>query len=381
MINLISITRPQIFIITLLVGITTMLTPILGAYATPRIKDIVSFEGIRENILVGYGLVVGLNGTGDNLNNTVFTEKGLQDFLTKLGINTKGTQLKTKNVAAVTITATLPPFSRHGSRVDISVSTLGDAKSIEGGTLLATPLVGADGEVYAVAQGSVSIGGFLASAGNETVSKGVATNGFISNGAIVEREISFDINSLQQINLALHNPDIITAKRISTAINEALNLDASVAKDPGTVALNVPVTYENNVLELLADVEHLRIKPDQPARVVINEASGTIVMGENVKISTVAVAQGNLTVRVVETPSVSQPLPFAPDGLETVEVTDTAIILEEDENNKLAIIHGAASLRELVDGLNALGVGPRDMINILQTIKSAGALQAEIKAI
>ncbi len=349
------------------------------AHAASRIKDIVYFEGIRDNLLVGYGLVVGLNGSGDNLKNSAFTEKGLVDLLNRLGINTKGTQLKTKNVAAVTVTATLPPFSRQGSHIDITVSTLGDAKSLEGGILLATPLLGADGEVYAVAQGQVAIGGFEASAGSVSVSKGVPTTGFVASGAIIEREIDFALANMESLNLALRNPDISTARQISEAINELVGGESAEALDPGTVELKVPELYGDNVIGLLADVEQLMIEPDQPARIVIDESSGTIVMGENVRIDTVAVAQGNLIVNISERTLVSQPTPFSGDGAETVVATETNINVSEEPGLKMAMLNQGASLSDLVTGLNSLGIGPRDLITILQTIKAAGALQAEVE--
>lgn len=355
----------------------------LGIYtpsnAASRIKDIVNVEGVRDNLLVGYGLVVGLNGTGDNLNNAAFTQKGLTDFLERLGINTRGTNLKTKNIAAVTITASLPPFSRQGSRIDVSISTLGDAKSIQGGTLLATPLVGADGEVYAVAQGQIAIGGFQAANKNNTttVSKGVSTNGTIAGGGIVEKEIDFNFNTLKSLKLALRNPDISTALRIAQSINSRLASSTANAIDPGTVELKIPEHFQNNLVGLLAEIEQIEVEPDQVAKIIIDEASGTIVMGENVRISTVAVAQGNLTVTVKDETQVFQPGAFAPPSAETVTAPAGGVTIEE-KNRNLAVLESGTSLRELVNGLNALGVGPRDLITILQNIKAAGALQAEI---
>jgi flagellar P-ring protein precursor FlgI len=343
-------------------------------------------EGIRENLLIGYGLVVGLNGTGDNLTNSVFTQKGLADFLGRLGVNTKGANLKTKNVAAVTVTASLPPFSRHGSRIDVSVSTMGDAKSLQGGMLLATPLLGADGQVYALAQGPIAVGGFTVTGNSgSTVSKGVPTNGQIAQGGIIEKEIDFSLNSMNTINLALRNPDISTAKVIAATINRKIknkllskeDIFAATAIDPGTVALKVPEIYKGDVMELLADVEQLRVLTDQVARIVVDEASGTIVMGENVRVDTVAIAQGNLTIRINEEPYISQPLPFS-EG-ETAMMEKTFIEVKEDDESRMTILDGGATLGELVAGLNALGVGPRDLITILQTVKSAGALQAEIE--
>jgi flagellar P-ring protein precursor FlgI len=349
------------------------------AHADARIKDIASFEGVRENMLMGYGLVVGLNGTGDKLKNNAFTEQSLIAFLERQGVNTRGTELKTKNVAAVTVTAMLPPFARTGSKVDVTVSAMGDAKDLSGGTLLATPLYGADGEVYVVAQGSISIGGFKAGEGATTITKGVPTSGFVANGGLVEKEIDFALNSLPVLKLALRNPDVSTAKNIAEAINGNIGPGIATVTDPGTVALAIPAAYQGNSTQLLAEVEKLSVATDQVARIVIDEASGTIVMGENVKIDTVAVAQGNLIVKIEQTQQVSQPGPFAPEGAQTATVQQTAISVEESgPGRRMAVLEGGATLKDLVAGLNALGVTPRDLITILQTIKAAGALQAEI---
>lgn len=366
-----------VFNLILLVFLFALTPP---AHASARIKDIVAFEGVRENMLMGYGLVVGLNGTGDKLKNTAFTEQSLIAFLERQGVNTRGTELKTKNVAAVTVTAMLPPFARSGSRMDVSVSAMGDAKDLQGGMLLATPLYGADGEVYAVAQGPISIGGFRASGDSgTTITKGVPTTGFIPGGGIIEREIEFALNHMQELKLALRNPDISTAKSIMEAINTQIGPGISSVADPGTVTLTVPPVYAGKVSQLLAEIEKLPVETDQVARIVIDEASGTIVMGENVRIDTVAVAQGNLVVKVEEFPQVSQPAPFAPPGAETVAVPRTTVSVDEGPGKRMAVLEGGATLRELVAGLNALGVGPRDLITILQTIRAAGALQAEIE--
>jgi flagellar P-ring protein precursor FlgI len=345
-----------------------------------RIKDVVAFEGIRENIVLGYGLVVGLNGTGDKLQNNAFTEQSLIAFLERQGVNTRGLQLKSKNVAAVTVTARLPGFARAGSTMDINISAMGDAKSLMGGTLLATPLYGADGNVYAVAQGPITIGGFEASGqSGSSITKGVPTNGFIANGAIVEREIDFHLNDMKSVRLALRNPDVTTARNIAEAINQQVGPGVSRVDDPGTISVMVPTAYKGDVVGLLGDIETLPVATDQPARIVIDEATGTVVMGENVRISTVAVAQGNLVVKVEESPQVSQPNPFAPQGSQTVSVPRTDVTVSEGTNSKIAVLQGGATLKDLVGGLNALGVSPRDLITILQTVKSAGALQADIE--
>ncbi len=349
-----------------------------GALAQVRIKDITSFEGVRENMLVGYGLVVGLNGTGDSLRNSNFTEESLVAMLERLGVSTRGRSLNTRNVAAVMVTATLPPFARQGSRIDISASAMGDAKSLIGGTLLVTPLLGADGEVYAVAQGSLATSAFEAAGQAEQVTRGVPTTGRIPNGAIVEREIDFALDDLNKVQVALRNPDFTTARRIAAAINSSLPSARAEAVDPATVVLPVPAAYLGRTAALLTEIEQLRVQPDSPARIVIDESAGIIVIGENVRIDRVAVAQGNLTVRITETPEVVQPNAFSPG--ETSEVPRTAVEVEDGSDRKLAVLETGVTLDDLVDGLNALGVGPRDMISIIQAIKSAGALQAEIES-
>jgi flagellar P-ring protein precursor FlgI len=344
--------------------------------APSRIKDLVDVEGVRQNQLVGYGLVVGLNGTGDKLKDGGFTKQSLQSMLNRLGVKPTEKGTTSKNVAAVMVTAALPPFARQGSRIDVSVSALGDASSLLGGTLLVTPLLGADGEVYAVAQGQVGVGGFSAKGQAETVVKGVPTAGRIAGGAIIEREVGFEMARMGSVTLTLRNPDFTTARRIAQAVNAYLREPAAKPSDPSTVQIDLPGGYDGSVVNLITDIEQLRIEPDLPARVVIDEASGIIVMGENVRVSTVAIAQGNLTIRITETPQVSQPQPFG-DGA-TVVVPRTDIGVDEQQDRRLGIVDGGVTLQELVNGLNALGVGPRDLIAILQAIKAAGALQAEI---
>jgi flagellar P-ring protein precursor FlgI len=348
----------------------------VSAGATSRIKDLANIEGVRQNQLIGYGLVVGLNGTGDTLNNIPFTRQSLQAMLERLGVNIRGQTLRTGNVAAVMVTANLPAFGTQGTRIDVTISALGDAKSLQGGTLLVTPLLGADGNVYAVAQGSLAIGGFQAEGDAGKITRGVPTVGRIANGAIVEREIDFALNRLSQLRLALRNSDFTTAKRIASAINDFIGAPTAEPIDPGTVQITVPRQYQGNVVALLTEIEQLQIEPDLSAKVVIDERSGVIVMGRDVRVSTVAVAQGNLTVTVSETPQVSQPAPFSRG--QTVVVPRTRIGVQED-GKKLAVVKEGVSLQQLVDGLNALGIGPRDMIAILQAIKAAGAIQADIE--
>jgi flagellar P-ring protein precursor FlgI len=345
-------------------------------YAASRIKDLASVEGVRQNQLIGYGLVVGLNGTGDTLNNIPFTRQSLQAMLERLGVNIRGQTLRTGNVAAVMVTANLPPFGTQGTRIDVTVSAMGDAKSLQGGTLLVTPLLGADGNVYAVAQGSLAIGGFSAEADAAKVTRGVPTVGRISNGAIIEREIDFALNRLPHLRLALRNADFTTAKRIAAAVNDFIGTPTAEPLDPSTVQLTIPKQFHGKVVALLTEIEQLQIEPDLPAKIVIDERSGIIVMGRDVRVSTVAVAQGNLTVSISETPQVSQPAPFSQGR--TVVVPRSKVGVTED-GKKLALVREGVSLQQLVDGLNALGIGPRDMIAILQAIKAAGAIQADIE--
>jgi flagellar P-ring protein precursor FlgI len=351
----------------------------LPASSFSRIKDLVDVEGIRDNMLIGYGLVVGLNSTGDSLKNAPFTQQALQTMLERLGVNTRGAAINTKNVAAVMVTANLPPFSAQGSHMDVTVSAMGDAKSLQGGALLATPLLAADGEVYALAQGPLAVGGFSAQGAAASVTRGVPTSGRISNGGVVEREVGFTLANAQSIRLSLRNPDLTTAQRMAQAINRYLGQPAATATNPSIVKLVKPANYLD-VVALLTDIEQLKVEPDTPAKIVIDEQSGVIVMGSDVHISTVAIAQGNLTIRVTETPQVSQPQPFSQQG-QTQVVPRTAIDVDEEMGKRLVVLSDGISLQALVNGLNALGVGPRDMISILQAIKASGALQAEIQVI
>ncbi|WP_264602143.1 flagellar basal body P-ring protein FlgI [Rhodobium gokarnense] len=348
-----------------------------AAHSASRIKDIADIEGVRDNQLIGYGLVVGLQGTGDSLNNAPFTRQSLQAMLERLGVNVRGVNLRTDNVAAVMVTANLPPFTTQGTRIDVSVSALGDADSLQGGTLLVTPLLGADGEVYAIAQGPVAIGGFSAEGDAAKITRGVPTSGRIANGAVVEREIDFRLASLSTVRLALRNPDFTTARRVALAINELIGQPVAIPADLATVRVTVPKQFDGNVVDLLTDIEQLFVEPDMPAKVVIDEQSGIIVMGQGVRVSTVAVAQGNLTVMISETPQVSQPNPATLGA--TVIVPRTALEVEDDKGKKVALMRSGVTLKEVVDGLNALGIGPRDLIAILQAIKASGALQAEIE--
>lgn len=342
---------------------------------TIRIKDLVEFDGVRGNDLIGYGLVVGLNGTGDGIRNAPFTEDIMSNILERLGVNITGEQFRPKNVAAVFVTATLPPFARSGSRIDVTVSAVGDAKSLLGGTLIMTPLNAADGEIYAVSQGTVIAGGASAEGDGASVVQGVPTSGVIPAGARVERELDFDFTKLKSIRLALRTPDFTTAERIENAINRKFGRVVSRMLDSGTVVVDIKATSALSPAHALGDIENLRVEPERKARVVVDQRSGTIVMGEDVRISRVAVSQGNLTLRIQERPLVVQPNPFT-DG-QAIVIPRTEAELQEEPGTGLAEVDGGTSLSEVIAGLNALGVSPRDMIDILKSIKAAGALHAD----
>lgn len=352
-----------------------LLAPSLAAATPIRIKDLVEFDGVRANDLVGYGLVVGLNGTGDGLRNSPFTEDILSNVLERLGVNVTGEEFRPQNVAAVLVTASLPPFARTGSTLDVTVSAIGDADSLLGGTLIMTPLNAADGEIYAVAQGTIIAGGASATGDAGGVIQGVPTAGVVPSGAIIEREVAFEFNALTRVRLALRTPDFTTAGRIEEAINADFDAHVAVMLDAGTVELNIPATHMRSAAHALGRVENILVEPERRARVVVDQRSGTIVMGEDVRISRVAVSQGNLTLRIQETPLVAQPNPFSPGQTVVVPRTDADII--EEPGIGLAEIPAGTSLSEVVAGLNALGVAPRDMIDILKSIKASGALHAE----
>ena len=347
-----------------------------AAQTEARIKDLVSFEGVRGNDLVGYGLVVGLDGTGDGLRNSPYTEEALVALLERLGVNVDGEQFRPKNVAAVLVTAEIPAFARSGSRIDVTVSTIGDAKSLLGGTLVMTPLRAADGAIYAVAQGPILAGGFSAEGEAASVTQGVPTSGTMPGGARVEREVAFDFGAMRTLRLALRDPDFTTAARIEGAINERLRTSAARMLDAGTVEVAVHGAGLASPAHLIAAIENVPVVASQRARVVIDQRSGTIVLGSDVRISRVAVSQGGLTVRVEESPAVAQPNPLAPG--QTVVVPRTALGFDDQAERRMAVVPEAATLADLVAGLNALGVGPRAMIDILKSIKTAGALHAEL---
>jgi flagellar P-ring protein precursor FlgI len=360
-----------VFCTTALVGMM-LYSP---AMAGSRIKDIVDVEGVRTNQLIGYGIVVGLSGTGDTVRNSPMVKQSMESMLERLGVNVRDAQLNTKNVAAVMVTGELTPFGASGSRIDVTVSAMGDAKSLLGGTLLVTPLLGADGEAYAVAQGSVQTGSVSAGgASGSSVTKGVPTAGRIASGGTIERETAFNFNSMPFLRLTLHNPDFATAKRIADSISSQYP-GTAIAENPSIVAIKPPAGM--TMMDFVTLVEPMNVDVDTPAKVVIDEVNGVIVMGENVRISRVAIAQGNLTIRVDEQPGVSQPAPFS-QGQTTV-VPSSTVSIDEEKGKKLIQLGGGSSLSDLVAGLNALGVTPRDMIAILQSIKAAGALQADIE--
>jgi flagellar P-ring protein precursor FlgI len=364
--------------LSLLTALILVLGPLVQSAAAIRLKDIANFKGVRPNQLLGNGLVVGLNGTGDG-NNVDFNTQELANMLSHLGINAARDKLKVKNIAAVAVTALLPPFARVGSEIDVVVSSMGDAKSLQGGTLLLTPLKGVDGQVYALAQGPVVVGGFAASGqAGGGVTKNHPTAGRIASGATVEKEIPLDLLDKDNFTLSLHEADFTTSQRAVAAINKALRGSYALSRDGGTITVKLPPLYKGRVVPLLASLENLEIIPDSVAKVIMDERNGTVVMGANVRISTVAIAHGNLMVRIKEKPRISQPLPFS-EG-ETAVVPDSTVTVREGEN-RLMVLPEGVSIGQVVQALNAIGVTPRDLIAILQAIKAAGALQAELEII
>ncbi len=364
-----------------------------------RIKDVASIKGVRTNQLVGYGLIVGLNGTGDK-SGTGFTIQSLGNMIERLGVHVDKSSISVKNVAAVMVTATVPPFARTGNKIDVVISSIGDAKSLQGGTLLMTPLKGVDKKVYALAQGALSIGGFSAGGGGSGVTKNHPTVGRISRGATIEREIPMSVQGKDKLIIALSNPDFTTATRVRRAINRKFGQPLAKTIDSGTVRIEVPEKFHQRVVEVIATLENLEVTPDSVAKVILNEKTGTVVVGENVRISTVAVAHGNLSIVIKEQTSVSQPTllaPAPPEGAETeqletengpivapgghtVVAMDSDLVVEE-ERNQLLLVPGGSTIGELVRVLNAIGVTPRDLITIFQSIKAAGALHAELEII
>jgi len=369
-----------------------------------RLKDIAAFKGIRNNQLIGYGLVVGLNGTGDTSTNTKFTIQSIANMLERMGVHISSDQIgqiKLKNVAAVMVTGVLAPFSRSGNRIDVHVSSIGDATSLAGGTLMLTPLKGADQQVYAVAQGPIVTGGFAISGASGTgVQKNHPTVGIISKGALIEKEIPFSLEGKKELALTLFNPDFTTAEKVKETINHFFGGPYSKCLDSGTIKIDIPIPFQNNVAGWIASLERLEVAPDTVAKVILNEKTGTVVLGENVRISTVAVSHGNLSIQIKEKLNVSQPLPFAPapgagtppvtippregtgvivaPGGSTVVTPESSVTVKE-EGGPLIIVSNGVNLGEVVRALNAIGATPRDLISILQSIKAAGALQADLE--
>ncbi len=411
--NLVTKRRPVNRNPAVRLGITLLLVLALASPGwSTRLKDISSLKGIRSNQLVGYGLVVGLNGTGDSSNNVDFAIRSTLNMLERMGVHVERerfSNIKLKNVAAVMVTANLPPFARLGNKIDVVISSIGDAKSLQGGTLLLTPLKGVDGQVYALSQGPIAVGGYVASgAAGGGVTKNHPTVASISKGAIIEREVPVRLEDKKELFLALYNSDFTTAEKVRETINRFAGANLARALDSGTVRISIPESYQSNPAEWIAAIEKLEVTPDATAKVVVNERTGTIVMGEHVRISTVAVAHGNLSIQIKENYNVSQPLPFAPGALPgasgrgvspggasrpgggqgpivapggaTVVTPDSDVSVKED-GKKLMVVPQGANLGELVQSLNAIGVTPRDLISILQTIKSAGALQADLEII
>ncbi len=368
--------RKSLWFFILIPFISVFLIGVQSAYSV-RIKDFVSIKGIRSNQLIGYGLVVGLNGTGDK--SAPFTNQAIESMMERMGIHVDKGQIKVKNVAAVIVTAKMGPFARIGSGLDIIVSSVGDAKSLGGGTLLLTPLSGVDGNIYALAQGPVAVGGF--GAGGEA-GGGVTQNHLlvarITRGATVEREIPLHLNGREYLTMSLFNPDFTTIDRLARVINDHVGKNVAEIVDPGTLKLNIPDEKRGHIAQFVAGLETLDVIPDSTAKIVVNEKTGTVVIGENVRISTVAVSHGNLSITIKENWEVSQPEPFSKG--ETVVVPDTDVEVEE-EKTKVLLIPGTTTIGELVKALNAIGVSPRDLISIFQSIKAAGALQAELEII
>ncbi len=355
--------------------ITATAVPHSPGFAQTRIRDIVDIEGVRQNDLVGYGIVVGLNGTGDSVRNAPFTEDTLTNMLERLGVNVQGEAIKPNNVAAVLVTATLPAFARNGSTIDIAVSSIGDADSLEGGTLILTPLKGADNAVYAVAQGSVIVSGLDVKAQGARETRGTPTTGAVPDGARVEQEIAYDFSERASVVLALHSPDFSTAARIEDTINAALGSPIATMRDPGTIDLDLR-TLSVSPARTLANIENLPVTVTTPARIVIDEKSGTIVFGEDVTISSVAIAQGNISIKVSETTVVSQPNPFAAG--ETIALPRSTITIEQTGTGSLAVLKSNTTLSGLVKGLNALGVAPQEMADIIRAMSAAGAIHADL---
>jgi len=356
--------------------LVVMFSAFMSGAAAERIKDIASIEGVRDNQLIGYGIVVGLNGSGDKSRATL---QSVTNMLARMGVTVSAKDIKAKNTAAVIVTATLPPFPKIGNRIDAVVSALGDAKSLQGGTLLLTPLKGADGRIYGIAQGPVSIGGFSAGGGGTTTQKNHPTVGKVPGGVTIEREIAFDIAAQKEINIYLHSPDFTTATSVSRAVNAFLGHEYARAEDPSKVVISIPEEFRGRVVDFIGMIETVDVEVDIPARVIINERTGTVVITRDVKISPVAISHGGLTVEISTEQMVSQPPPFGPESSRTVVVPRTDVSVREQKASLIPL--SGVSLNDVVKGLNMLGVTPRDLISILQALKAAGALRAELEII
>ncbi|MCC6544072.1 MAG: flagellar basal body P-ring protein FlgI [Nitrospirae bacterium] len=362
--------------ITAIITILTLFLVAAPLHAA-RIKDIANIGGVRDNQLIGYGLIIGLNGTGDK-KGTEFTIRSVTSMLTKLGITIDPADVSVKNVAAVMVTAKLPPFAKKGSRIDVIVSSIGDSTSLQGGTLLFTPLKGANQLVYAIAQGPVSLGGYIGGSGGDSVQKNHSTVGRIADGAIIEREVEMDLNSRKDLTITLRNHDFSTAVRLADIVNQNLGQGVARPQDASTVLISIPPEYENKAVELIADIENLDVRVDSRARIILNERTGTVVMGENVRISTVAISHGSLTIQVKTQLDVSQPGAFSKG--QTVVVPQKDVSVDEQEA-RLMVLQSGVTVDEVVRALNSVGVTPRDLIAILQAIKAGGALQADLEII
>ncbi len=364
-------------LVTVAIIAVVLLAVLVQSAQAVRLKDIASISGVRTNELVGYGLVVGLSGTGDG-SNTAFTVTSMRNMLDKMGVEVTAATLRPKNVAAVMVTTRMPVSAKVGSRLDITISSIGDSKSLMGGILLVTPIKGIDGRVYAIGQGALTVGGFAASGAAATAQKNIATVGRIPGGATVEREVPFTFNSQDNLTISLSTMDFGTTVQVVESINRSLGGEFARAEDISTIILDIPERFVGNMVPLLASLENLSVTPDSRAKVVVDEKTGTIVMGSDVRLSKVAVAHGNLQIVIAESQEVSQPGPFAEQGQTvTTPVTDIQV---QEQNNRLMLMEGA-TLQELVDGLNAIGATPRDLISIIRTLRAAGALYAEVEVI
>lgn len=367
-----------ILLSAVIVGLPTLaICQKTGGDVSIRVKDLADVEGVRSNQLIGYGLVVGLNRTGDRVQQNIYARQTLQNLLERMGISAEAAGLKPENIATVLVTATLPAFARPGSKIDVTVSSIGDAKSLQGGTLVLTPLKGIDGQVYAVAQGPLSIGGISAGNSGNSVEINHPTVGRLPNGANVERTVPTELAANNQLTLVLRNEDFSTAAKLNEAINKRFGAGTAKALDGRNLNVFLPASFTDNRVGFIAELESVKVTPDRIAKIIINERTGTIVMGSDVRISSVAISQGGVTIRVGTEYDVVQPGPLSPKG-ETAIVPSTTVEVKEKKAASVVLADGA-SVEEVVRGLRSLGVSARDIISILQAIKSAGAMNAELE--